>query len=197
VKQEKGIRKPIPYVLLALWVPFVVSSGLAADMNEFKVKREEVFEFAQKPVVAIDGDRVTIAFTSKAYCGVTVAIEDADSKIIRHLASGVLGKNAPGPFQQNLLKKTIVWDGKDDQGKYVDDKDSIIVRVSFGLKPQFEKSLYQSPYKRFGRNQPAFAPASQGVYVYGGDMVNTVRLFDYILAGGPLIGPERVQPKKK
>jgi len=183
--------------LFMIAVVLLATVAAGSDLDEFKVKREQVFEFERKPVVAIDGDRVTIAFTSKAYCDVTVAIEDADSKIIRHLASGVLGKNAPGPFQQNLLKQTIVWDGKDDQGKYVDDKDSIIVRVSFGLKPQFEKSLYQSPYKRFGRNQPAFAPASQGVYVYGGDMVNTVRLFDYILAGGPLIGPERVQPKKK
>jgi len=158
-------------------------NAAASDLDEFKVKREQVFEFAQKPAVAIEGDRVTIAFTSKAYCDVTVAIEDADSKIIRHLASGVLGKNAPSPFQKNSLKQTIVWDGKDDQGKYVDDKDALTVRVSFGLKPQFERTLYWSPKKRPAQTLSkgvAIQAAPEGVYVYdGGQAVDHVRLFSH------------------
>jgi len=39
--------------------------ALAADVDEFKVKREEVFEFAQKPVVTRAGDNITIAFETK------------------------------------------------------------------------------------------------------------------------------------
>jgi hypothetical protein len=48
-----------------------VTFGLAralhynADLDEFKVKREAVFEFAQKPQVTRQGDRVTIAFETK------------------------------------------------------------------------------------------------------------------------------------
>ena len=60
----------------------------AADIDEFKVKRQEVFEFTEKPAIQRDGDRVIIRFTSKALCDATVAIEDASGRIVRHLASG-------------------------------------------------------------------------------------------------------------
>ncbi len=92
------------------------SLACAATLDEFKIKREQVFAFTEKPRVTIRGDRVTVAFTSKGYCDVTVAVEDVNSKIIRHLASGVLGPNAPAPFKKNALAQRIVWDGKDDQG---------------------------------------------------------------------------------
>ena len=42
---------------------------------------------------------VEIAFASKGWCDATVAIESTDGKILRHLASGVLGPKAPPPFQ--------------------------------------------------------------------------------------------------
>jgi len=57
--------------------------------------RADVFEFAMNPVVARAANRVTIPFTSKDYCDATIAIECEQRRIIRHLASGVLGKNAP------------------------------------------------------------------------------------------------------
>ena len=34
-----------------LCVLLAAPSGLASDFNEFKVKREEIFEFARKPTV--------------------------------------------------------------------------------------------------------------------------------------------------
>ena len=67
----------------------------AADLDEFKVKREQVFEFAQKPAVTRQGDRVTIAFETKGLCDVTAAVEDAGGRIVRQPVSGVLGLNAP------------------------------------------------------------------------------------------------------
>ena len=80
----------------------------ASDLDEFKVKREAVFEFAQKPVVTRQGDRVTITFETKGFCDVTVAIEDQNGKIVGHLASGVLGPNAPGPL-------TLIYDCAADE----------------------------------------------------------------------------------
>ena len=152
----------------------------ASDRDEFKVKRKEVFEFAQEPVVTRRGDQITIAFASKAYCDATVAVETKDGKIIRHLASGVLGKNAPAPLQKESLKQSLVWDGKDDQGKYVDDKDALTVRVSLGLKPRFERTLFWSPKKRIAPgNRPLFAAAPEGVYVFEGGGVDHIRLFDH------------------
>ena len=123
--------------------------------------------------------RVTIAFETKGFCDVSIAIEDEQGAILRHLASGVQGANAPAPFEKNSKKQAVLWDGKDDQGAYVINQKEITVRVSLGLKPQFEKTLFHSPHKRFGRNKPRIVPAPEGVYVYEGDAVDSVRLFDH------------------
>ncbi len=100
-------------------------------------ERVEVFEFTQKPKVKKDGDKWTITFASKAACDATVAIVNKDGKVIRHLASGVLGKNAPYPFQQNALAQKLEWDGKDDDGKPV--PSGCTVKVSLGLDARFDK----------------------------------------------------------
>ncbi|MCX7806025.1 MAG: hypothetical protein N3A38_12655 [Planctomycetota bacterium] len=147
--------------------------------DEFKPKREEVFGFARRPEAVREGDRVTISFETKGFCDATVAVEDADGRIIRHLASGVLGEDAPEPFQWNSKRQTIVWDGKDDQGRYVDDKDSVTVRVSLGLKPRFERTLFWSPHKRISNIAPLLAPAPEGVYVFEGLGVDHLKLFDH------------------
>ncbi len=150
----------------------------AAGVDEFKVKREAVFEFAEKPRVTRRGDRVTISFASKGCCDATVAVEDAAGRIVRHLASGVLGRNAPPPFAKGSLKQTLVWDGKDDRGRYIDDKDRLTVRVSLGLEPRFERTLLWSPHKQRGA-MPFTAAAPEGVYVFDGRGVDYLRLFDH------------------
>ncbi len=157
--------------------------------REFKVQREEVFEFARAPKLTRAGDEVTIAFETEAWCDVTVAIEHAEGRIVRHLASGVLGLNAPEPFQWNSKAQTLVWDGKDDAGVYVDDKDAVTVRVSLGLKPRFERTLYWHPgkpasqggYQAASGQRLLIAPAEEGVFVLDGGGVggfDHVRLFD-------------------
>jgi hypothetical protein len=169
--------------LLAACLTLVAASfSLAASTieEELKVKRQEPFEFARKPEVTLDGDRVTITFETKALCDVTVAVEGEDGKIVRHLASGVLGPNAPEPFQKNSKSQTVVWDGKNDFGEYIDDKAACRVRVSLGLKPQFEKTLFWHPKKRNGRHRISRMVAQpEGVYVYEGDGVEQVRLFSH------------------
>jgi len=39
---------------------------IASDLDEFKVKRQQVFEFAQKPTVRRHGDSVSVQFATKA-----------------------------------------------------------------------------------------------------------------------------------
>jgi len=104
--------------LFVVAAPPAVAAGVP---EEFRIKRSGPFEFAQKPAVTCNGDAVTIAFASKGWCDVTVAIENIEGRIIRHLASGVLGNNAPPPFQKDSLKQSVVWDGNDDAGDYVGD----------------------------------------------------------------------------
>ncbi len=155
--------------------------------DEFKPNREEVYEFVRKPALTREGDDVTITFETAGWCDVTVAIEDDRGTIIRHLACGVLGPNAPEPFVWNSKAQTIIWDGKNDQGEYVDDKDAVTVRVSLGLKPRFERTHYWHPGKPSSQSPPRphsgqrllAAPAPEGVYVYSsGQGSDHVRLFD-------------------
>jgi len=181
------------FATLALILGVAVSgSALPADIDEFKVKRQEVFEFTEKPAVTRDGDKVTIRFTSKAFCDATVAIEDGSggegqpAKIVRHLASGVLGSKAPAPFQKDSLTQVVAWDGKDDQGKYLDARAAAapVVRVSLGLRPQFERTLLWEPHKRSsngwgGANATLVRAAPEGVYVYDTGAFDHLRLFDH------------------
>ena len=149
----------------------------ADPYDELRPKREENFDFARKPTLTRHGDDVTIAFETKGWCDVTIAIEHGGG-IVRHLASGVLGLNAPEPFVWNSKAQTVVWDGKDDAGAYVDDKDAVTVRVSLGLKPRFERTLFWHPAKEAGRDIH-LAAGEEGVYVFqGGQMCDHVRLFD-------------------
>ncbi len=156
------------------------SAGDSTALDEFKVKRQDVFEFTQKPAVTHEGKNFTITFESKGFCDATVAVEDAQGKIVRHLASGVLGPRAPEPFQKDSLKQSIVWDGKNDKEEYITDTESLTVRVSLGLKPAFEKNLLWEPKRRHGWAAPRFQVTQDGVYVYdGGNGLDFVNLFNH------------------
>ena len=186
----------------AIVLAVAATTTAASDYDVLKVQREGVFAFAEKPAVTRNGDRVTISFETKSFCDVTVAIEETGSgsassaekgtgtsaslrsrspfpRIVRHLVSGVLGPNAPAPLAKNTKRQTIVWDGKNDQGVYIDDKDRLTVRVSLGLKARFERDLNWSPYRRVGGMPPIMWPTKEGVYVYDGRGVDHLRLFDH------------------
>jgi len=170
----------MPRTICVLAFALLCSFCRASDLNESRIKREPVFEFTQKPKVTRVRDKVTINFESKGFCDVSVAIEDARGRIVRCLASGVLGKNAPPPFKKNSKKQTLIWDGKDDRGKYVEDKDNVTVRVSLGLKARFERTLFWTPKKRASNEPPIIVAAPEGVYVYdSGQSLDHVRLFDH------------------
>jgi len=144
-----------------------LGDGKPAPVNPYKgmQEREEVFEFAAKPAVKKEGEAVVITFASKGKCDATVAILDKDGKIVRHLASGVLGANAPHPFQQNSLSQKLKWDGNDDMGKKA--PAGCKVRISLGLKAEFDKSIAYDHYgfpvsKRGQKNQLLVGTGSDG-----------------------------------
>ena len=160
-----------------LLLPLFLSAGPKED---YTIDRRQVYEFTQKPAITKQGDRVTIRFASKDFCDATVVIENEDGTIIRHLASGVLGSNAPKPFQKNSLKQTVVWEGKNDLGRYVDVLKDVRVRVSLGLRAQFEKDVNWHPKRRIGlRKMPRITAQPEGVYVYEGAGCEYIRMFDH------------------
>lgn len=151
----------------------------ALDTDRLRVKRKEVFEFTEKPAVLRNGDKVTITFAVKDYCDATVAVEDEKGTIVRHLASGVLGDNAPAPFQKNALKQILVWDGKDELGEYVDGKESLTVRVSLGLRARLERTLFWSPHRMAGNGYALMRSAPEGMYVLFRGTATQLVLFDH------------------
>ena len=174
-------RTSTPAFTCALAILAALSSsrgGEAAD--DLKVDRKSVFEFAEQPTLTREGDSVTVRFASRDYCDATVVVERGDGKILRHLASGVLGANAPAPFKPGSLKQSVTWDGKDEFGKYVDDLHGVRMRVSLGLKARLERNLGWHPKRRLGlRKMPRAVACKEGVYAYEGAGCEAVRLFDH------------------
>lgn len=180
--------KQLLWVLSAAFFLATAALSGAGEMDEeFRVKRKEVFEFSRAPSIKKEGDKTTISFACKDFCDVTVAVERDGGRILRHLASGVLGPNAPEPFQPNSLEQTVVWDGKDDQGRYVDDLTDVQVRVSLGLEGRFERHFLWSPHRRICNQGHAptlyatapFVAQPEGVYVFDGSQHDHLRLFDH------------------
>ncbi len=165
-------------LMTLLAVPVSASEFGPEAKREFSVQRKNVFEFTQKPALTRKGDRIDIRFSVKDYCDVSIAIENSHGLIVRHLACGILGPNAPEPFKKNSLEQHVIWNGKDDRGKYIDDKDSHSVRVSLGLKAQFERNLYHHPLRALG-NDSAIAADKDGVYIYSNNYCDYVRKFDH------------------
>lgn len=166
--------QPMAFLSVAFCLTLV-----GAEYDELKVKRQETFGFTKKPAIKPNGKGFSISFASKGYCDVTVAVENDRGRIVRHLACGVLGDKAPAPFTKGALQQTIFWDGKDDEGKYIDDLDNHSIRVSLGLKPRFEKNLFWSPKKRISAYPPLIRATKEGVYVCEGRGVDFVRLYSH------------------
>ena len=121
------------------------TTGADAFLNPYagREERVEAFEFASKPAVARRSGKVVIRFAAKHACDATVAIVDAKGKVVRHLGSGVLGRNAPWPFEQDSLSQSIDWDGKDDWGRAA--PWGCRARVSLGLKARLDNILGWGP----------------------------------------------------
>jgi hypothetical protein len=100
--------------------------------------------FTRAPKAIKAGDRLKIQFTVDRATDVAVYVEDGQGKVVRHLAAGVLGKNAPEPLQPNALAQSLEWDGKDDYGKPAAGG-PFNARVVLGMKPEFGGFLLYNP----------------------------------------------------
>ena len=100
--------------------------------------------FTQQPAATRTGAMVKISFAVSAPTDVAVFVEDTQGKVVRHLAAGVLGKNAPAPLTPNALAQSLEWDGKADWGKPAGNG-PFKVRVALGLGAKYDKPVISDP----------------------------------------------------
>ena len=92
--------------------------------------------FIAAPEAVRSGDAVKIRFEVSGPTDVQVCVVDAGGRIVRRLAAGLLGPNAPAPLAKDSLKQELTWDGRDDNGAAVAPEAGCKVRVSLGLRAE-------------------------------------------------------------
>ncbi len=156
-------------------LPLMICAGLVASaaepfpkpFNAPRTQRADTFAFTRKPTVRYLGhDKFEIDFAVQGYCDVTVSVIDKKGFVVRHVASGVLGTNAPPPFQRNSLEQKIHWRGKDDFGEYIKKPEKFRLRVQLGLKPTFHKRLGGTSGKNFPGYVFGMALDEKAAYVF-------------------------------
>jgi hypothetical protein len=100
--------------------------------------------FTTKPAAQATGDKVRITFAVAVPTDVEVAVVDAKGKIVRHLAAGLLGRNAPEPLRKDVLAQELLWDRTDDTGKPAAGG-PFQARVSLGLQPVLDRMIGDNP----------------------------------------------------
>jgi len=175
------ILRTVPATLLCVWM------GLWATYSAAQVPSEDVRPGEQQEaarvtkleVVASPERTAVISFSLDRFSDVTVKILDEKGKVVRHLASGVLGDNPPAPLRAKSRDQEIIWDGKDDGGTDVAPGE-YEVRIAVGLKAEFERILGHHPYA-MGVVAGLALDADGNVYVGNRDFAkspNRVQLFD-------------------
>jgi hypothetical protein len=97
--------------------------------------------FIQPPAASFQNNKLTITFEVSASIDVEAAILNAQGKIVRHLAAGVLGGtyDPPLPLAPGL-SQSLEWDGFDDYYKSATGG-PFKARVRLGITPEFERTV--------------------------------------------------------
>ncbi|MCX7591958.1 MAG: hypothetical protein N2255_10070 [Kiritimatiellae bacterium] len=117
--------------------------------------------FTVKPSAKRVGTNIVVSFAADRETDVAIWVEDEKGKVVRHLAAGRLGSNAPEPLKPNSLQQTVLWDGKDDFGKPLPSdqrKQAIRIRVGLGLRAEFDRVVISDNQTISGVNSLAVGP---------------------------------------
>jgi len=105
------------------------------------------------PTVRRDGANVVISFALDRFDDMALRVVDDRGRVVRRLGCGVLGPNAPEPFQRDSLRQEIIWDGKDSEGNSTLDTrhSSLRIELAVGLTPRFERFVGYDPAQLLDR----------------------------------------------
>jgi hypothetical protein len=149
------MKKLISLVAILFWLSAIATAGeLVAP------------KFTRKPEARKVDGKVRIEFAVDRKTDVSVFIEDANGRAVRHLVAGVLGNpstgsgrgNPPKPLKPGL-SQSIEWDGKADWGKPVPaGAGPFKVRVALGLGARYDRAIISDPNSIGGVLAMATAP---------------------------------------
>ncbi len=122
--------------------------------------------FVSEPKAPAEGEGVRIEFEVSEPTDVTVAILDRNGRVVRHLAGGVLGDNAPPPLKSGSLAQRLVWDGRDDRGRRLV-PGKYRAEVGLGLAPRYSGSFGWNP-RALGHVHGLAVGPGGSVYVMSG-----------------------------
>ena len=120
--------------------------------------------FWQKPACQKDSAGVRISFAASPGTDCAVWIEDAKGKTVRHLAAGLLGKEAPPPLIRDKNIQSLLWDGRDDAGSPLPGG-KYTVRVGLGLAAAMNRVIGPDKQWMGGVHGLAVNPAGE-LYAY-------------------------------
>lgn len=114
----------------------------------------ETLSWIKEPAIEFDKTEKKwwITFELNKATDVEVSIIDSsNSKILCHLAAGMLGSNSPAPFIPNTFSQKLSWDGKDDFKKPVADITKIAVMVRAGMSVKLNQIYGGDPYAFYSK----------------------------------------------
>ena len=121
--------------------------------------------FTRKPTVAKQGAGAVVTFAVSKLTDVEVAILDARGKVVRHLAAGMLGPNAPDGLKAGSLTQSVRWDGKDDLGNAAK-AGPFKARVSLGMRPAFAGLIGAEPIETINSIRGLTVDQAGNLYVF-------------------------------
>jgi hypothetical protein len=150
----------------------------------------QALDFTTQPSLTKDGsNKWWVSFEVNQATDVEVSIVNVhDSSVVRHLAAGMLGPNAPAPLTASSLSQILEWDLKDDLGQAVSNPESLSVRVRAGVSPYLSGMVGENLYTFRAEGAGYFKfmgmavdPATSDVFLYGtGNNMSayTIRQYD-------------------